>query len=289
VRVLSYSGSGIETTFTEGEDACLASLVPELPTHAADAPQSLLVVGTLADIVEDQLRRLLTAMGIENLHFLPPRNSTQLPAVGPNTVFLLAQPFLTATTKVLEARGARRLDAPFPLGVEGTTLWLRAAATAFDVSDARFSAAITPAATRARESLTPFRFQLAGKRLFFFPDSQLELPLARFLSRELSVELTEIGTPYLNRQLLGEELRLLPAGAQIVEGQHVEDQLERCMATRPDLVVCGLGLANPLEARGVATKWSIELVFSPIQGYEQAADLAELFARPLRRHARLAV
>ncbi len=27
VRVLNYSGSGIETTFTQGEDACLASLV----------------------------------------------------------------------------------------------------------------------------------------------------------------------------------------------------------------------------------------------------------------------
>src|ERR1700761_5164138 len=32
VRVLAYSGSGIETTFTQGEDACLASLVPELTT-----------------------------------------------------------------------------------------------------------------------------------------------------------------------------------------------------------------------------------------------------------------
>ena len=32
----------------------------------------------------------------------------------------------------------------------------------------------------------------------------------------------------------------------------------------------------------MTTKWSIELVFSPIQGYEQAGDLAELFARPLR-------
>ncbi|HKK30996.1 MAG TPA: nitrogenase component 1, partial [Alphaproteobacteria bacterium] len=31
VRVLNYSGSGIETTFTEGEDACLASMVPVLP------------------------------------------------------------------------------------------------------------------------------------------------------------------------------------------------------------------------------------------------------------------
>ena len=46
---------------------------------------------------------------------------------------------------------------------------------------------------------------------------------------------------------------------------------------------------NPLEAEGLATKWSIELVFSPIQGFEQAADLAELFARPLIRRERLKV
>jgi light-independent protochlorophyllide reductase subunit N len=37
----------------------------------------------------------------------------------------------------------------------------------------------------------------------------------------------------------------------------------------------------------MATKWSIELVFSPIHGIDQAGDLAELFARPLRRHAAL--
>ena len=54
-------------------------------------------------------------------------------------------------------------------------------------------------------------------------------------------------------------------------------------------MVCGLGLANPLEAEGMTTKWSIELVFTPIQGFEQAADLAELFARPLVRRARLVV
>ena len=58
---------------------------------------------------------------------------------------------------------------------------------------------------------------------------------------------------------------------------------------RPDLVVCGLGLANPLEAEGYTTKWSIELVFSPIQGFDQAGDLAELFARPIERRERLRV
>ena len=65
--------------------------------------------------------------------------------------------------------------------------------------------------------------------------------------------------------------------------------MDRCRAERPDLTVCGLGLANPLEAEGLSTKWSIELVFTPIQGYEQAGDLAELFVRPLRRRALLEV
>jgi light-independent protochlorophyllide reductase subunit N len=55
------------------------------------------------------------------------------------------------------------------------------------------------------------------------------------------------------------------------------------------MVVCGLGLANPLEVEGFTTKWSIELVFSPIHGYEQASDLAELFVRPLARRQRLEV
>jgi len=134
----------------------------------------------------------------------------------------------------------------------------------------------------------PVCTSLQGKSIFFFPDSQLEPPLARFLSRELGMRLTEVGTPYLHREHLAEELALLPAEARLSEGQHVENQLDRCRAERPDIVVCGLGLANPLEAEGLTTKWAIELVFTPIQGYEQAADLAELFARPLRRRELLA-
>ena len=60
-------------------------------------------------------------------------------------------------------------------------------------------------------------------------------------------------------------------------------QLDRCREARPDLTVCGLGLANPLEAEGLSTKWAIELVFTPVHFYEQAGDLASLFARPVRR------
>jgi light-independent protochlorophyllide reductase subunit N len=85
------------------------------------------------------------------------------------------------------------------------------------------------------------------------------------------------------------ELDLLPAATVLSEGQDVDQQLDRCRAQNPDLVVCGLGLANPLEAEGIATKWSIELVFSPVHGFEQAGDLANLFARPLARRNLLQV
>ena len=288
-RILSYSGSGIETTFTQGEDACLAALAPILPGEAADAPPSLLVVGALADVVEDQFARLFEALGVAPVRFLPMRRATDLPPVGPNTSILLAQPFLGDAAKALEARGARRIDASFPLGAEGTTLWLRAAADAFGVDPAHFDAVTGPARARADHALARSKRDLAGKRAFLFPDSQLEIPLARFLSRELAVELVEVGTPYLHRQHLACDLALLPPDTRISEGQHVENQLDRCRAARPDLTVCGLGLANPLEAEGLVTKWSIELLFTPIQGYEQAGDLAELFTRPLLRRARLEV
>ncbi len=298
VRVLNYSGSGIETTFTEGEDACLAALVPELPTVSSTPSHEgrrlgegagLLVVGALADVIEDQFRRLFGAMGINVVHFLPPRRAAELPAVGPGTRYLLAQPFLANTARALNERGATRIAAPFPLGVEGTTRWLRAAADAFGVSESLFRDATALPQERAERALARFRDQLAGSRVFFFPDSQLEIPLGRFLARELGMRPVEIGTPYLHRQHLAEELALLPAGTALSEGQDVDRQLDRCRAARPDITVCGLGLANPLEQEGLTTKWSIELLFTPIQGYEQAADLAELFARPLVRRARLAV
>jgi light-independent protochlorophyllide reductase subunit N len=289
VRVLNYSGSGIETTFTQGEDACLASLVPILPRETPLASRSLLVAGALAEVVEDQLTRLLNAIGIDDVRFMPPRRSIDLPPVGANTQYLLAQPFLADTARALQARGATRIAAPFPLGVEGTTAWLEAAARAFGIPAERVHAAIAGPRARAVQSLARYRDELAGKRIFLFPDSQLEIPLARFLSRELGMTLVEVGTPYLHRQHLAEELALLPEGTQLSEGQDVERQLDRCRDSRPDLVVCGLGLANPLEAEGISTKWSIELLFTPIQGFDQAGDLAELFARPLVRRMRLRV
>lgn len=289
VRVLNYSGSGIETTFTQGEDACLASLVPELPEEPANAGPSLLIAGALADVVEDQFTRMFAKLGIDDVRFLPARKASDMPFVGPNTKVLLAQPFLGDTLRALQGRGATHLSAPFPLGADGTTAWLKAAADAFGISSAHFEATTAHARERAKRAVAHYRPQLEGRSTFFFPDSQLEISLARFLFEEIGMTPIEVGTPYLNRSIVGDEIARLPESTVVSEGQDVDLQLDRCRAARPDMTVCGLGLANPLEVEGLTTKWSIELVFTPIQGYEQAGDLAELFARPLNRRTRLEV
>ncbi len=289
VRILNYSGSGIETTFTQGEDACLTALVPVMPALPADAPKELLIVGSLPDIVEDQFLRILGQLGIDKVGVLPARNARDLPSVGANARYLLAQPFLGETAMALEGRGAKRIDAMFPFGAEGTSDWLRAAAREFGIDAALVEQVIAPARARAQRALSNLRPQLEGKRITFLPDSQLEVPLARFLQDELGMELVEVGTPYLHRAHLARELERFGPNVRLSEGQHLDRQLDRVRSDRPDITVCGLGLANPLEGEGLTTKWAIELVFSPIHGFDQAADLAELFARPLRRRDMLEI
>ena len=142
---------------------------------------------------------------------------------------------------------------------------------------------------RAEAALSTYREELADKTFTMLPDSQLEIPLARFLSRECGMTPREVGTPYFDARVMEAEVPLLPEGVDWVEGQDLDPALDRVRAVRPDLTVCGLGIANPLEAEGLRTKWSIELLFTPIQGFEQAGDLAELFARPLRREQALEV
>ncbi|MDJ0822949.1 MAG: ferredoxin:protochlorophyllide reductase (ATP-dependent) subunit N [Paracoccaceae bacterium] len=284
VRVLNYSGSGIETTFTQGEDACLAAMVPVLP--ASDA-RELLLVGALPDVVEEQAIGLLEAMGIGPIRVLPAPNRDSEYGVGPNTVFALTQPFLTDTHAALGRRGARHIAAPFPFGEEGTTQWLWAIAQEFGVSPEKFAEVTEKPRARARKAIAQASEVLNGGSVFFFPDSQLEIPLARFLTRECGMQAIEVGAPFIHREIMTPDLDLLADGPTLAEGQDVDKQLERCRAARPNLTVCGLGLANPLEAEGMTTKWAIELVFTPVHFYEQAGDLAGLFSRPLRRRALL--
>lgn len=287
VRMVAYSGSGIETTFTQGEDSCLAELVRGAPR--GEDTRKLLVAGTLSDVVEDQFRRLFAELGIAPVEFLPARTAADAPIAGPGTQVLLAQPYLTDTVAALSDRGANLLSAPFPLGAQGTLAWLRAAADAFDVDPALFEEVTAAPLARAERAVAAQREQLAGHSISFLPDSQLELPLARFLQRECDMQVLSVATPFHDPRIMAAEQALVDPAFPIIEGGDVEKRLDAVRAESPDLTVCGLGIANPLEAEGRRTKWSIELIFSPIQGFEQAGDLAGLFSRPLRRQAQLEV
>ena len=280
VNVVNFSGSGIETTFTQGEDACLEAVIRDLPN---DDKIQLAVLGALPDVVQDQMLRLLTDMGIEDVLVLPEQTAGSSAGIGKNTQFICVQPFLGAAYDEMVRRGANAIHAPFPFGASGTTEWLGAIAKRFGVEQGKFDAVTAGPKARAARAIAKVSETLTGRSIFFFPDSQLEVPLARFLSDECGMNLTEVGSPYIHRALVGEDLKLIEHDAVISEGQDVEKQLDRVTACNPDLTVCGLGLANPLEAQGLSTKWAIELVFSPIHFYEQAADLAGLFARPIVR------
>ena len=288
VRISAFSGSGIETTFTQGEDQCLKSTIAELPALEA-SKENLIVLGTVSDIVEDQFRRLFDELDIKDVHFYPGRKAGDLPAVGKGTRVIAAQPFVGETARALIARGANLISAPFPLGAEGSKAWFASVAQAYGVDSERTEQVLELPYQRAKRAVSVHRSKLEGKRIHFLPDSQLEIPMARFLSEECGLGINEIGTPFHDQLVMRAELARLQKDVPMVEGQDLDPALARVRASRPDLTVCGMGIANALESEGLRTKWSIELVFSPVQGFDQAGDLAGLFAKPLAREEILEV
>ena len=188
-----------------------ASCRPQRPTRRP----SLLVVGALADVVEDQfappVRRSSASAPVR---FFPPRRAGDAAAGRPEHA-LPAGAAVPGRHRA-RARGARRAAARRALPARRRRHDALAAgrgAARSASTPTRFERVTAPRPrARARSAGRASAPQLAGKRIFFFPDSQLEIPIARFLARELGMQLVEVGTPYLHRQHLAEELALLPDG-----------------------------------------------------------------------------
>ena len=122
-------------------------------------------------------------------------------------------------------------------------------------------------------------------------DNLLEISLARFLIR-CGMTCPEIGIPYMDKRYQAAELALLEKTCRemgvptptIVEKPDNYNQIQRIYAQDIDLVITGMAHANPLEARGINTKWSVEFTFAQIHGFTNARDVLELVTRPLRRN-----
>ena len=148
-------------------------------------------------------------LGIDAVDFFPGSQSTDLPAVGPNTRLLLAQPFLGETLRALESRGGRLISAPFPLGAEGSEAWFRAAADAFGVEPQTQDSVLSAPRQRAVAALSTYRDELADKSFTMLPDSQLEIPLARFCPG-MWHDPGEVGTPYFDARVMEAEVPHCP-------------------------------------------------------------------------------
>jgi light-independent protochlorophyllide reductase subunit N len=125
-------------------------------------------------------------------------------------------------------------------------------------------------------------------------DNLLEVSLARFLIR-CGMTCHEIGIPYMDKRYQAAELALLEKTCHemgvptptIVEKPDNYNQIKRIQELKTDLVITGMAHANPLEARGINTKWSVEFTFAQIHGFTNARDILELATRPLRRNNNL--
>lgn len=130
-----------------------------------------------------------------------------------------------------------------------------------------------------------------GKSVFFMGDNLFEISLARFLIR-CGMIVYEIGIPYMDRRYQAAELALLEKTCRemnvpfprIVEKPDNYYQITRIHDLQPDLVITGMAHANPLEARNITTKWSVEFTFAQIHGFTNAREILQLVTRPLRRN-----
>jgi len=134
-----------------------------------------------------------------------------------------------------------------------------------------------------------------GKSVFFMGDNLLEVSLARFLVN-CGMTVQEVGIPYMDQRYQASELQMLSESCakmgvpvpKVVEKPDNYNQVQRIYELKPDLVITGMAHANPLEARGINTKWSVEFTFAQIHGFSNARDILELVTRPLRRNQTLA-
>jgi light-independent protochlorophyllide reductase subunit N len=125
-------------------------------------------------------------------------------------------------------------------------------------------------------------------------DNLLEVSIARFLSA-CRMQILEVGVPYVDRRFQGPEINFLERNCnknqsflpRIVEKPDNYYQMHRIHAMKPDIVITGMAHANPLEARGISTKWSVEFTFSQIHGFANAGELATLVLRPIMRNMKL--
>lgn len=326
IPIVVARANGLDYAFTQGEDTVLAAMAHRCPSvekggrvepraegrlvenllrfakpnaplplpHSDVAKPSqppLVLFGSLPSTVATQLTMELRNQGISVAGWLPAQRYIDLPALGEGVHVCGVNPFLSRTaTTLMRRRRCKLVGAPFPIGPDGTRAWIEKICSVFDIE---------PQGLEEREAaiwagLQDYLELVRGKSVFFMGDNLLEVSLARFLIR-CGMIVYEIGIPYMDKRFQAAELELLERTChemnvplpRIVEKPDNYHQIQRIRELQPDLAITGMAHANPLEARGISTKWSVEFTFAQIHGFTNSRDILELVTRPLRRNQSL--
>jgi len=288
----SYSSTSTNTQIEKASPTPIShnsgeeSLTTKIPST-----KELVLFGSLPSTIANQLQLELKRQGINVSGWLPSARYADLPALGENVYVCGINPFLSRTaTSLMRRRKCKLISAPFPIGPDGTRAWVEKICNVFGVK---------PEGLEERESMIWSNLKesiefIKGKSVFFMGDNLLEISLARFLIR-CGMTVYEIGIPYMDKRFQAGELALLQKTCiemkvpfpRIVEKPDNYYQIQRIKELKPDLVITGMAHANPLEARGITTKWSVELTFSQIHGFSYAKDLLDIIIKPMRRNKNL--
>jgi light-independent protochlorophyllide reductase subunit N len=303
IPIVVARANGLDYAFTQGEDTVLAAMAQKCPeshlkqdtTIKNEAPYydhpPLILFGSVPDSVANQLALELKNQGIKVSGWLPSKRYTELPVINEGYYVCGVNPYLSRTaTTLMRRRRTKLIGAPFPIGPDGTRAWIEKICSVFGIK----SSGLEERERKIWNSLEEYLELIVNKSVFFMGDNLLEISLARFLIR-CGMIVCEIGIPYMDKRYQASELLLLEKTClemgvkvpSIVEKPDNYKQLERIRILKPDLVITGMAHANPLEARGINTKWSVEFTFAQIHGFTNSRDVLELVTRPLRRNASL--
>ena len=304
VPIVVARANGLDYAFTQGEDTVLAAMVEKCPkkkevmldTQEALAPitenkKNLVLFGSLPAPVTNMLTHELKRQGIEVSGWLPSQRYGELPELSEDVFVCSVNPFLSRTaTTLMRHRKCKLISAPFPIGPDGTRAWIEKICAAYQI----IPTGLKEREEKIWESLTDYIQLIKGKSVFFMGDNLLEISLARFLIR-CGMIVYEIGIPYMDKRFQASELALLEKTCiemkaplpRIVEKPDNYYQIQRIRELEPNLVITGMAHANPLEARGITTKWSVEFTFAQIHGFSNAREILELITRPLKRNQNL--
>ncbi|NET48473.1 MAG: ferredoxin:protochlorophyllide reductase (ATP-dependent) subunit N [Merismopedia sp. SIO2A8] len=321
VPIVVARANGLDYAFTQGEDTVLAAMAHRCPKKVESeaekeernaiqkllsfgnkketaAPESeyvdhppLVLFGSLPDPVVTQLTLELKKQGIKVSGWLPSKRYTELPVIEEGYYVAGVNPFLSRTaTTMMRRRKCKLIGAPFPIGPDGTRAWIEKMCSVFGIEPK----GLEEREAAIWESVEDYVQLIRGKSVFFMGDNLLEVSMARFLIR-CGMTVPEIGIPYMDKRYQGAELKFLEQTChemgvplpKIVEKPDNYNQIQRIYELEPDLVITGMAHANPLEARGINTKWSVEFTFAQIHGFTNTRDILELVTRPLRRNSNL--